>query len=78
MADWQTIGALATAGGTLVLAVATFGAIRSANRSARVAEQAMLMGMRLASRTHNDSAGRNTSVDQPTNERTMGRSVSIS
>jgi hypothetical protein len=46
VADWQTISALATAGGTLVLAVATFGAIRSANRSARVAEQAMLMGMR--------------------------------
>jgi hypothetical protein len=46
VADWQTISALATAGGTLVLAAATFGAIRSANRSARVAEQAMLMGMR--------------------------------
>ena len=46
MADWQTISALATAGGTLVLAIATFGAIRSANRSARVAEQAFLSGMR--------------------------------
>jgi hypothetical protein len=44
--DWQTISALATAGGTLVLAVATFGAIRSANRSARVAEQAFLTNMR--------------------------------
>jgi hypothetical protein len=44
--DWQTISALATAGGTLVLAVATFGAIRSANRSARVAERAFLTNMR--------------------------------
>jgi hypothetical protein len=31
---------LATAGGTLVLAVATFASIRSANRSARIAERA--------------------------------------
>ncbi len=46
MADWQTISALATAGGTLVLAVATFSAVRSSNRSARVAEQALLAGLR--------------------------------
>ena len=46
MVDWQTISALATATGTLVLAAATFAAIRSANRSARVAEQALLAGMR--------------------------------
>ena len=39
MADWVTISSLATAGGTLVLAVATFSSVRSANRSARVAEQ---------------------------------------
>jgi hypothetical protein len=39
--DWATISSLATAGGTLVLAVATFSAVRSANRSARVAEQAL-------------------------------------
>jgi hypothetical protein len=44
--DWQTISALATAGGTLVLAVATFSAVRSSNRSARIAEQALLTGMR--------------------------------
>ena len=43
MADWATISSLATAGGTLVLAVATFSSVRSANRSARVAEQAMLL-----------------------------------
>lgn len=41
MPDWVTISSLATAGGTLVLAGATFSAVRSANRSARVAEQAL-------------------------------------
>ncbi len=46
MADWATISSLATAGGTLVLAVATFGSIRSANRSARVAERALMAGVR--------------------------------
>jgi hypothetical protein len=46
MADWATISSLATAGGTLVLAIATFGSVRSANRSARVAEQALLAGQR--------------------------------
>jgi hypothetical protein len=45
MADWQTISSLATAGGTLVLALATFSAVRSSNRSARVAEEALLVGM---------------------------------
>jgi hypothetical protein len=40
MKDWATIASLATAGGTLVLAVATFASIRSANRSARTAERA--------------------------------------
>jgi hypothetical protein len=46
VADWQTISSLATAGGTLVLAAATFSAVRSSNRSARVAERALLAGMR--------------------------------
>jgi hypothetical protein len=46
VADWQTISSLATAGGTLVLAAATFSAVRSSNRSARVAEQALLAGLR--------------------------------
>ena len=44
--DWQTVSSLATAIGTLVLAVATFVAVRSANRSARIAEQALLTGLR--------------------------------
>jgi hypothetical protein len=44
--DWVTISALATAGGTLVLAGATFTSVRSANRAARVAEESLLAGMR--------------------------------
>jgi hypothetical protein len=46
MTDWVTISALATAGGTLVLAGATFASVRSANRAARVAEESLLAGMR--------------------------------
>src|SRR4051794_15328798 len=46
MADWATISSLATAGGTLVLALATFASVRSANRSARVAERALQVGLR--------------------------------
>jgi len=45
-ADWVTISALATAAGTLVLAVATFASVRSANRAARVAERSLLAGLR--------------------------------
>jgi hypothetical protein len=44
--DWQTASALATAVGTLVLAIATFSAVRSSNRSARIAERAWLTEMR--------------------------------
>jgi hypothetical protein len=39
--DWPTISSLVTGAGTLVLAVATFAAVRSANRSARIAETAL-------------------------------------
>jgi hypothetical protein len=46
VADWVTISSLATAGGTLVLAGATFASVRSANRAARAAEQSMLAGLR--------------------------------
>jgi hypothetical protein len=41
MADWATISALATGGGTLALAAATFASVRSSNRSARLAEVAL-------------------------------------
>ncbi len=44
--DWATISSLATAAGTLVLAVATFAAVRSANRSSRAAERSLLVGIR--------------------------------
>jgi hypothetical protein len=46
MADWSTIASFATAAGTLVLALATFSAVRSSNRSARIAEDTLLTGMR--------------------------------
>jgi hypothetical protein len=46
MSDWVTISSLATAGGTLVLAAATFSSVRSANRSARVAERSLLAAQR--------------------------------
>ncbi|MGI8573417.1 MAG: hypothetical protein ACR2L9_12445 [Solirubrobacteraceae bacterium] len=46
MTDWVTISSLATAGGTLVLAVATFSSVRSSNRAARVAERSLLAGLR--------------------------------
>jgi hypothetical protein len=53
MADWSTIASLATAGGTLVLAVATFSSVRYgqratriAERSTAVAERSLLLGLR--------------------------------
>ena len=39
--DWATISSLVTGAGTLVLAVATFAAVRSSNRAARIAEAAL-------------------------------------
>jgi hypothetical protein len=44
--DWSTTASLATAAGTLILAVSTFAAVRSANRAARVAERSLLVGLR--------------------------------
>jgi len=45
--DWTTTSAsLATAAGTLVLGVATFASVRSANRAARTAERSLLEGLR--------------------------------
>jgi hypothetical protein len=53
VADWSTIASLATAGGTLVLALATFSSVRSGQRSTRIAERstaiaerALLLGLR--------------------------------
>jgi hypothetical protein len=44
--DWATISSLATAGGTLVLAVATFASVRSSSRGAKATERALLAGIR--------------------------------
>jgi hypothetical protein len=44
--NWATIADLCTALGTLILAVATFSAVRSANLSARVAQASLLVGLR--------------------------------
>jgi hypothetical protein len=53
VADWSTIASLATAGGTLVLAVATFSSVRAGQRSTRIAERStaiaersLLLGLR--------------------------------
>ena len=66
MADWVTISALATAGGTLVLAGATFASVRSANRAARVAERSLLAGLRplLMPSRQDDSPQKITFVDE--------------
>jgi hypothetical protein len=44
--DWATIASFATAVGTLVLAVATFSAVRSSNRSAQIAQAAFEVNLR--------------------------------
>src|SRR4051812_4916671 len=56
MAELSTVAELGTAAGTLVLAIATFASVRSANRAARTTERALLAGIRpvLASSTLED------------------------
>jgi hypothetical protein len=44
VADWATISALATGGGTLALAAATFASVRSSNRSAGHVETVPFIG----------------------------------
>src|SRR2546423_13239921 len=46
MAEASTTASLATAGGTLVLAAATFASVRSSQRAARATERALLAGIR--------------------------------
>ncbi|MCU1450464.1 MAG: hypothetical protein JWP02_2634 [Acidimicrobiales bacterium] len=46
MANWVTISQFATAAGTLVLAGATFAAVRSANTAARTAERSLMTALR--------------------------------
>lgn len=66
MADTATIASLATAVGTLVLAVATFASTRSANHSARVAERALELNLRpvLIPAHEWDKAERVTFIDE--------------
>lgn len=44
--DWVVVSSVGTAVATLVLAIATFASVRSANRAARVAEVSLLAGLR--------------------------------
>jgi len=44
--DWVALSSIVTAAATLVLAIATFASVRSANRAARVAETSLLAGLR--------------------------------
>jgi hypothetical protein len=44
--NWSTTATLATAAGTLVLAIATFAAVRSANRATRISEAAYSLNLR--------------------------------
>ncbi len=44
--EWVTISSLATAAGTMILAVATFASVRSANHAARVAERSFQFSLR--------------------------------
>ena len=46
MTDWATLADVGTAAGTLILAGATFVAVRAAARSTRIAERALLSGQR--------------------------------
>ena len=50
MINWTTVSSLATGVGTLVLAIATFASVRSANRSARVAQQVNMRPLLMPSR----------------------------
>lgn len=65
MAETSTIASLATAGGTLVLALATFSSTRSANRAARVSEQALQARLRpvLFSARYDDTAQKVSWID---------------
>ncbi|TMC48427.1 MAG: hypothetical protein E6J14_11790 [Chloroflexi bacterium] len=77
MADWTTISALATAGGTLVLAVATFASVRSANGAARTAERTLQAGLRplLFPSRFDDPVQKVTWVDDHLTKVTGGRAA---
>ncbi len=64
--DWVAISSLATAGGTLALAVTTYLSVRSANNAARTAELSLLAGLRplLVESLESDAAQRVNFGDQ--------------
>jgi hypothetical protein len=45
VSEWTDAASFATAGGTLVLAIATFASVRVSNRAARTTERSLLAGM---------------------------------
>jgi hypothetical protein len=75
--DWATISSLATGAGTLVLAIATFAAVRSSNRAARIAETALQEQRRpvLAASRLEDPAQKLMFVDQHWIRAEGGRAV---
>jgi hypothetical protein len=46
VSDWTTISSLATAGGTLILALATFSSVRTAHRATAATERALQVSLR--------------------------------
>jgi len=64
--DWVAISSLATAGGTLALAVTTYMSVRSANQASRTAELSLLAGLRplLVESLESDPIQRVNFVDQ--------------
>ena len=60
---WSTIASLATALGTLILAVATFSAVRSSNVMAKVAREQLLVQLRPVLTT--STASRHWNIDRP-------------
>jgi hypothetical protein len=67
MADWVTISALATAGGTFALAATTYASVRSANKAARTAERSLLAELRplIVESSEQDPAQHVNFVDVP-------------
>jgi hypothetical protein len=61
---WSTIASLATALGTLILAVATFSAVRSSNLMARIAQEQFLVQLRPVLRWL-ATASRHWNIDRP-------------
>lgn len=77
MSDWSTIASMATAGGTLILAVATYASVQSAKRSAQASERSLMAAIRpvLVNSRLRDPAEKVGFVDQHWVEVDGGRAV---